>query len=141
MYAADELKDSFEFSEDSIFNFLICLDFQHDEEPHWVIEKTNSNDVSSRQQFPNKGCVIFVWYSHKWINSISPICELWINDIRCETGIYRDLDLKWPKVVIVYKAYRFEFLFSSLENKTTPELPKPVRKMSADEWLDLFRRK
>ena len=58
------------------------------------------------------------WLLSRW--------DLYVNGQQCPKGSYRKLTLKWPRVDLVYKSYRFEFLSPKFDNTQEP-LPQPSK--------------
>ena len=54
--------------------------------------------------------------------------------VQCVSGLYMLIEIRWTKIALIHKEYRFEILFPDLETNVVPELPLPVQEMSADEW-------
>ena len=142
VYLDNELTDTFEFLEEDHVGFLICIDKIDGNKLSWQINEPFGNKFHNSQSNQKASyAAIVVWYSGYNLGDVPPDWDLWINSKKCETGLYRNLGIKWPKVELVYKTYKFEFWFPAFEDMIEQELPSPIRKMSANEWHELISRK
>jgi hypothetical protein len=108
-------------------------------EVYWQTGEEARERVRHRHDpnFQKQGGVLNIWFTGDRVKLVLPEWELWVNGQQCESGQYRELRIKWPKVEIIIGAYRFEFLRPNLEGHEPVELPRPRHSVrSEDAYID-----
>lgn len=109
--------------------FHVLLD--REGEVFWKVPEDPKESIRKRLHGQkSRGGDLILWCRggehQKQIERLLSIWGLWINGKRCEKGSYHRLAFKWPRVDLVYKSYRFEFLSPKFEGGEEEDLPQPV---------------